>query len=113
MVANASWQRLLWRVHHDEEGAVSLETVLIIGAIALPILIFLIDGGVAEGEKLFQSRGCKSCRVHRSKPPASCRMTAPLVQSGETPHMEKPSWAGWPYARACRGWRGWAFPAWH
>lgn len=32
---------LLRRVHSDEEGAVSLETVLIIGAIALPILIFL------------------------------------------------------------------------
>ncbi len=32
---------LLRRVHGDEEGAVSLETVLIIGAIALPILIFL------------------------------------------------------------------------
>ena len=45
MVANASWQRLLWRVHHDEEGAVSLETVLIIGAIALPVLIFLLTVG--------------------------------------------------------------------
>jgi len=32
---------LLRRVHSNEEGAVSLETVLIIGAIALPILIFL------------------------------------------------------------------------
>ena len=36
---------LLWKVHEDEEGAVSLETVLIIGAIALPILIFLIKVG--------------------------------------------------------------------
>ena len=36
----------LWkRVHHDQRGAVSLETVLIIGAIALPILIFLIKFG--------------------------------------------------------------------
>ena len=33
---------LLKKVHENEEGAVSLETVLIIGAIALPILIFLI-----------------------------------------------------------------------
>lgn len=32
---------LLARVHNDEKGGVSLETVLIIGAIALPILIFL------------------------------------------------------------------------
>ncbi len=36
---------LLRKVHEDEEGAVSLETILIIGAIALPILIFLIKVG--------------------------------------------------------------------
>lgn len=30
------------RVHDDENGGLSLETILIIGAIALPILIFLI-----------------------------------------------------------------------
>jgi hypothetical protein len=36
---------LLRKVHQDEDGAVSLETVLIIGAIALPILIFLITKG--------------------------------------------------------------------
>jgi len=29
------------KVHADEQGAVSIETVLIIAAIALPILIFL------------------------------------------------------------------------
>jgi Flp pilus assembly pilin Flp len=34
---------LLKRVHADERGAVSLETILIIGAVALPILIFLIN----------------------------------------------------------------------
>lgn len=39
------WADLLQRIHHDERGAVSLETVLIIGAIALPILIFLIKYG--------------------------------------------------------------------
>jgi len=33
---------LIRRVHNDEKGAVSLETILIIGAIALPVLIFLI-----------------------------------------------------------------------
>jgi len=33
---------LLKKVHQNEKGAVSLETILIIGAIALPILIFLI-----------------------------------------------------------------------
>lgn len=36
---------LVRRVHRDEEGAVSLETILIIGAIALPILIFIIKFG--------------------------------------------------------------------
>ncbi len=41
----ASLLDLLRRVHEDEDGAVSLETILIIGAIALPILIFLIKVG--------------------------------------------------------------------
>ena len=36
---------LLRDVHEDEQGALSLETILIIGAIALPILIFLIKFG--------------------------------------------------------------------
>jgi hypothetical protein len=36
----------LWRrIHGDEWGAVSIETMLIIGAIALPILIFLLKFG--------------------------------------------------------------------
>jgi len=42
---NASLLGLLRKVHKDEQGAVSLETILIIGAIALPILIFLIKVG--------------------------------------------------------------------
>lgn len=38
--------RELWnRIYNDEEGAVSLETILIIGAIAMPILIFLLKYG--------------------------------------------------------------------
>ncbi len=41
----ASFRKLLKRVHSDERGAVSLETILIIGAIAIPILIFLIKFG--------------------------------------------------------------------
>lgn len=32
---------LLRRVHENEEGTVSLETVLVVCAIALPVLIFL------------------------------------------------------------------------
>ncbi len=41
----ASLWRLLQQIHADDRGAVSLETILIIGAIALPILIFLIKVG--------------------------------------------------------------------
>jgi Flp pilus assembly pilin Flp len=45
MLKKSPWWNLLMRVHRDEKGAVSLETLLIIGAIALPILIFLIKVG--------------------------------------------------------------------
>ena len=38
-------RQLLKKLHRDERGAVSLETILIIGAIALPILIFVIKYG--------------------------------------------------------------------
>ena len=44
---------LLRKVHNDERGAVSLETILIIGAIALPILIFLIKVGWPRIKALF------------------------------------------------------------
>ncbi len=37
--------RLIQRVHNDERGAVTIETILIIGAIALPILIFVLRFG--------------------------------------------------------------------
>lgn len=40
-----SLKSLFQRLHNDRRGAVSLETVLIIGAIALPILIVLIKFG--------------------------------------------------------------------
>ncbi|VAX38302.1 hypothetical protein MNBD_PLANCTO02-891 [hydrothermal vent metagenome] len=36
---------LLKRLHKDERGAVTLETILIIAAIAIPILIFLLKFG--------------------------------------------------------------------
>lgn len=45
MRKKSGWLELLRRVDRDEDGAVSLETILIIGAIALPILIFLIKFG--------------------------------------------------------------------
>lgn len=40
-----SLRSLLRQIHQSEEGSVSLETILIVGAIALPILIFLIKVG--------------------------------------------------------------------
>ncbi|MDG1873688.1 MAG: hypothetical protein P8J27_07240 [Mariniblastus sp.] len=43
MKKTINFKNLLQRVHEDEKGAVSLETILIIGAIALPVLIFLIS----------------------------------------------------------------------
>lgn len=48
-----SFWNLLKRVHGDEKGAVSLETILIIGAIALPILIFLIKVGWPRVKEYF------------------------------------------------------------
>ncbi|MGQ0634378.1 MAG: hypothetical protein ACT4QC_07205 [Planctomycetaceae bacterium] len=36
----------MWRrLHNDERGAVTLETLLVIGAVALPILIFTLKFG--------------------------------------------------------------------
>ncbi|MCS7237390.1 MAG: hypothetical protein NZ899_03865 [Thermoguttaceae bacterium] len=40
-----TFRDLIRAIHQDERGAVSLETILIIGAIAIPILIFLIKVG--------------------------------------------------------------------
>jgi Flp pilus assembly pilin Flp len=45
MPPKPSLSRLLGRLHRDERGAVSFETILIIAAIALPILIFLLKVG--------------------------------------------------------------------
>ena len=40
-----SLRKLLQRIHRDEQGAVSIETILIVAAIAIPILIFIIKFG--------------------------------------------------------------------
>jgi hypothetical protein len=45
MSPKGSIRRLLGRIHRNEKGAVSLETILIVGAIAIPILIFLLKFG--------------------------------------------------------------------
>ncbi len=42
MKSLSNLKNVLHRVNQDEKGGLSLETILIIGAIALPILIFLI-----------------------------------------------------------------------
>lgn len=44
---------LLKQVHRNEQGAVSIETILIIAAIALPILIFIIKFGWPRIRKFF------------------------------------------------------------
>ena len=40
-----SLRKLFQRLHRDERGVVSLETVLIIAAVALPVLIIIIKFG--------------------------------------------------------------------
>ena len=40
-----TWRKLARKLHRDERGGLSIETVLLIGAIALPILIFIIKFG--------------------------------------------------------------------
>jgi hypothetical protein len=46
--------KLLKKIHGDEKGGVSIETVLIIAAIALPILIFIIKFGWPRIKKWFE-----------------------------------------------------------
>jgi F0F1-type ATP synthase membrane subunit b/b' len=47
---------LLLAVHRDERGQVSIETVLIVAAIALPILIFLYKFAWPRIRDMFNSR---------------------------------------------------------
>ncbi|MEQ8791010.1 MAG: hypothetical protein RIC55_32410 [Pirellulaceae bacterium] len=47
--------KLLKRIHRDEKGGVSIETVLIIAAIALPILIFIIKFGWPRIKKWWET----------------------------------------------------------
>lgn len=48
-------RNLFHRLHRDERGVVSLETILIIGAIAIPILFFLLKYGWPKIKSLFDS----------------------------------------------------------
>ena len=52
----AGVRRLLSKVHRDERGAVSIETILIIAAIALPILIVVIKYGWPRIKLWFNSQ---------------------------------------------------------
>ena len=47
------FRKLLKRVHKNERGAVSLETIMIIGAIAIPVLIFLLRWGWPKIKEYF------------------------------------------------------------
>jgi Flp pilus assembly pilin Flp len=47
------WRKLLRQLLSDEKGAVSVETMLIIAAIALPILIFIIKFGWPRIKQFF------------------------------------------------------------
>lgn len=50
-----NFRELLDRLHNEEDGAVSLETILIIGAIAMPILIFLLKYGWPKIKSYFNT----------------------------------------------------------
>ena len=65
MKHNASFRKLLQRVHQDEDGAVSLETILIIGAIAIPVLIFILRVGWPR-IRVFFTGGMDDLEVERS-----------------------------------------------
>ena len=49
----SGWRKLLRDLHEDRRGAVSIETVLIIAAIALPILIFVLKFGWPKIKSFF------------------------------------------------------------
>lgn len=52
------WQHLrilARRVHRDEAGAVSLETILLLAAIALPVLVVILKFGWPAVKGMFES----------------------------------------------------------
>jgi len=51
--SKSGWRKLLRQLHEDQRGAVSIETVLIIAAIALPILIFVLKFGWPKIKSFF------------------------------------------------------------
>jgi Flp pilus assembly pilin Flp len=65
MTHKASFRRLLRRIHENEQGAVSIETILIIGAIAIPILIFILKFGWPKIRDYF-NEGMNDLEAERS-----------------------------------------------
>ncbi len=46
--------RLLKKVHNDERGAISIETILVLAVIAIPILIFILKFGWPKVKEIFE-----------------------------------------------------------
>ena len=46
--------RLLQKVHNDERGSVSIETILVLAVIAIPILIFILKFGWPKMKEIFE-----------------------------------------------------------
>jgi hypothetical protein len=61
---------LLQKVHEDEEGSVSLETILIVGAVAIPIMIFLYKVAFPKIQTYFNS-GLDSLQQPQDVPPGT------------------------------------------
>ena len=53
MKTQSPWVRLLRQLHHDEQGSVSIETLLVVAAIALPVLIFILKFGWPRIKEFF------------------------------------------------------------
>ena len=67
MKSLSNLKSVLHRVHHDQKGGLSLETILIIGAIALPILIFLIAVAWPRMQEFFNQGMTDLEKVHERK----------------------------------------------
>jgi hypothetical protein len=46
--------RLLQKVHNDERGSLSIETILVLAVIAIPILIFILKFGWPKIKEIFE-----------------------------------------------------------
>jgi hypothetical protein len=55
---------LLRKIHKSEDGTISIETILIIGAIAMPILIYLIMKGWPKVKEYF-TKGLEDLEENR------------------------------------------------